>query len=88
MDEGGSKGPDHFQDDLKRLLELLNSRGRLTISDACDALELDRRMLSNLIEELRKDNKIRVQAHYLKAVNIMSASFLKLLKLIRIREIV
>jgi len=61
----------------KRLLDLINSAGKLNISDASDKLELDKTMVSRLVEELAQTGQIRIESHYLKEPDLEALDFRK-----------
>ncbi|MFH1054842.1 MAG: type II/IV secretion system ATPase subunit [Candidatus Altiarchaeota archaeon] len=53
------------KDQKKALLELINSSGRIKISQASEEMGLDKNILINLAEELARDHAIRVESHYI-----------------------
>jgi len=63
------------KDQKKRLLELVNASGRITISQAADSLELDKGEVVKLADELYKDNQVRLAPHYLTEPEVESISF-------------
>ncbi len=61
----------------KRLLELVNSAGKIPIGKASDELSLNRMAINKLAEELSKLHMIKVESHYLREPELASLEYLK-----------
>ncbi|MBD3387389.1 MAG: hypothetical protein GF416_00360 [Candidatus Altiarchaeales archaeon] len=59
----------------RRLLDFINSVGRISISGAAEELDLDKMMVAKLSEELSNSGLIKVEAHYLKEPDLESVEF-------------
>ncbi len=59
----------------KRLLDLINSSGRINVSEASDKLEIDKTMVTRLAEDLMQRKLIRVESHYLKEPDLESLDY-------------
>jgi flagellar protein FlaI len=75
MEESGGKP--QITGQKKRLLDLINSAGRLNISDASDKLELDKTLVSKLVDELGQAGLIRIEAHYLREPDVEALNYRK-----------
>jgi archaeal flagellar protein FlaI len=64
--------------DAKRLLDIVNSNGRITIGNASDTLNINRMSASKIAEELSKKKLIRIESHYLKEPDLVSLDYHKM----------
>ncbi|HHQ45246.1 MAG TPA: hypothetical protein ENN13_03810 [Candidatus Altiarchaeales archaeon] len=60
---------------LKTLLEYVNTKGRISASDASTDLGIDSKTLMRLAEALRKNEKVKIHTHYLKEPEFESVDF-------------
>jgi|GEM_PF-303507 len=61
----------------QRLLVLVDSLGKVSISEAGERLSLDKLQVNRYAEELAKQNKIKVESHYLREPDLESLNFKK-----------
>lgn len=59
----------------EKLLELVDSLGRVSISEAGERLGLDKLQVNRHAEDLAKDNRIKIESHYLREPDLESMSF-------------
>jgi archaeal flagellar protein FlaI len=64
----------------KKLLDLINSAGRLNTAEASEKMELDKILIIKMADELAVAGLIRVESHYLKEPDLESISYKEMKK--------
>jgi archaeal flagellar protein FlaI len=75
-----SKAQSEISGQKKRLLDLINTAGRINVSEATEKLNLDKLMIVKLADELSRANIIRVESHYLREPEYESIEYKEMKK--------